>query len=419
MGNGIYLYLDKNGRYIEGIVASNISTCGFGYGIRMSDLISEDEYTGNRGFIGANNFPNYWSFKDKIGICIDAKSTHSLVTNNFFTDLNIQSDYYESSQYAIYCRGDSNYFSGCLYDYTILDYHPSTAIYFDVGSTKNYVEVTAGRVNSAGYCVDLGSYNKVIRHYLTDTIVTPYNAEMGVAGNQDDVFAFLDKRAICTLDSLDVAPSTGDISSVFDPSPNNVLTYYKNPSTGKCRAIITINLNKVLRRMTHLILQFPFRDSPTSIKVTVFNIETTKVIYDTTNNTEYNVIISPALNGIGYINDISKIVIELGGTYSFGETQTNSWSISRIMAVDGYSTGNTWLRRDGGEVYGNIKFTEGNGAILASESGKKYLLTVSDDGVLSTTEWIEQEEEAPESAALIPVMAPGATWYNTELAGVE
>lgn len=420
VGNGIYLYLDEDGRYLEGINISNAMTSGFGYGIRMSDLTDAGEPIADHGFIGANTFSNYWSYRDKIGICIDSKSTHCITTNNFFTDLNIQSDYYNSSECAIYCRGDSNYFSGCLYDYVILDYHPTAAVYFDVGSTKNFVEVTAGMVNKAGFCVDLGANNKVVKKAFEDTIITPANRSVGFFGNQDDAFAYLDKRADCTLESLDVEPTTGDISCVFDPSPNKTLIYHKDPSTGLCRARITINLRRVLREMSHLILQFTHRRSPTTVKVTVYNATDAVVIYDVTNNAEREIRISPDIDEeFDAIPNIAKIVIELGGTYSFGGINPTYWEISRILAADKYGVGNTWLGRDGGEIYGNVKFGADNGIVLTDAEGKKYKLTVSTDGVLGTAEYIEEEEEAPEVAILVPTMAAGATWYNAELAGAE
>jgi hypothetical protein len=89
------------------------------------------------------------------------------------------------------------------------------------------------------------------------------------------------------------------------------------------------------------------------------------------------------------------------------------------MGVDSYRTGNTWLCRNGGEMYGNIRFTQNNGVVLTSANGNKFLLSVSDTGVLSTSEYIEEDEEAPEAAVLTPKMLPGASWYNVESAGVE
>jgi hypothetical protein len=124
-----------------------------------------------------------------------------------------------------------------------------------------------------------------------------------------------------------------------------------------------------------------------------------------------------------FVYDVSRITVELSGFNLITENKTGEiygeWSLNRIMAVDGYNTGNTWLRRDGGEVHGNIKFAQNAGPVLTGANGKKYMLTISNDGTLGTEELPQEEDVELEVAPLIPVMATKATWYNAELAGAE
>ncbi len=424
LGIGLYLYADDFGQCIEGLSVADTSTCGFGRGVYIYGKDGVYENPGNPIFIGGNNFPGYWSFRDTYGIYIDAKMPNNLTTNNFFTDLNVQSDYYGGSVYAIYCNGFENYFSGCLYDYSILSYHPETAVFFAKGSAKNVVEVTAGYVNKAGYYVNEGSTsNKVIKRCFENEISVPYaEYDIGMIGNQDDALAFIDKRAECALESIDEEPYTGDLSCVFNPTPSKVLVYRSSsPESSKCRAAITINLKKVLRRPSHFILQFGLWTMPKSVKVTFYNSKEATVVYQTKNNANRLIVISPLMEEFDYILNVVKIVVELGDFNLINQTSSGGsygeWSIDRIMAVDALNSGETWLRRDGGELFGNIKFGLEKGVVLTSENGNKYMLTVSNDGTLSTREYIEAEEEVPEAAVLTPVMAAGPTWFNADLAG--
>lgn len=118
---------------------------------------------------------------------------------------------------------------------------------------------------------------------------------------------------------------------------------------------------------------------------------------------------------------MAKIVIELGGfnnaVISADGKTSGSWELSRIMALDSYGTGNAWLRRDGGEVYGNIKFAQDKGPVITGADGKLYMLTVGAGGTIGAVEVQEEEEEAPDVATLTPIMKARATWYDADLAG--
>lgn len=419
-GNGLYLYVDGIGQCLEGLAITDVATIGFNHGVYIYSTLPNEEDSPDKVFIGANNFRGYWSYRDCYGIYMDAPLPNNWMTNNFFTDLNIQSDYYGGSVYGIYCNGYENFFSGCLYDYSILSYHPETAVYFDYGSQRNTVEVTAGVVHSQSYCIDKGGYNDVI-NIQHDDVFLPYSRDkIGMHGNQDDVLAFVDKFGTCTLESLDSEPIMGELSYVFDPTPWKRLAYRtsaENPDGA--RAIITINLPKVIDRFSHFVLQFG-RSMPKIVKVTLYTATDTTVIYNREDNTKDTIIVTPLLSNIADVYDVVKIVVELGGvTIRNANDAYGEWAIERIMAVDSWNTGNTWLRRDGGKLCGNISFLQNTGPVLRDANGKTYLLTVSTEGVLGVMEYQEQEEETPEAAALVPVMMPGASWYNAEASGVE
>lgn len=424
-GIGIKLYGDNFGDFIEGITIEEAMTYGFGIGMLFVGV--DDDFENPAGgliFIGANKFRGYWSFYDNCGIKICGGFPNTHITNNIFTELQIEPrngpNKENQSSYGIYCEeGFTNYFEGELYDY----FHGHTAIYFGKGANRNVVKTTAGNINSAAYCQDFGFGNIVTNFYNENLDLIPYTAiTPRVLGNQDDHLAFIDKRAECTLESLDGNPAVGNISHIFDPHPQRTLQYKTiNPDVNNRRAIITINCGSAIRRLTNFYLQF--YSAPKTVKVTFYNHIDATVVYDTDNNS--NNLISICANeefGEDYQYNIGKIVVELGGFNTIrreGDETYGKWELVRIMGVDSYQRGNSLLWRDGGEMYGNIKFKQDNGVVLTAANGKKFMLSVSDTGILSTSEYIEQEEEEPEVAVLTPTMLPQATWYNTELAGAE
>lgn len=428
-GNGFYLYADDLGQFIEGVSVVEAQTCGFGKGVYIYSTAPYNdinETIPNAVFIGGNVFRGYWSYRDTYGIYMDAHLPANKMTNNFFTDLNIQSDYYGGSVYAVWCNGFNNYFGGCIYDYSVLvSFQPNTAVYFAQYSNQNVVEVTSGGINRPEWCIDLGGQNRIVKRNVENVLNVPYSSrENGMIGNQDDALAFIDKRATCILESLDGEPYMGDISNVFDPTPTKDLIYRTaEPNSDNRRAIITIKPKKVLGRITNFILQFNSHAAPKSVKVTFFTAENATVLYNTETNANDRVIISPIMDEIGEVLNVSQITVELGGfnliAETAGGTTYGEWALQRIMAVDSYGTGNAWLRRNGGEMCGNIKFMQNTGPVLTDAAGKRYMLTVSTSGALSTVEIPEEEEEEPEIVPLTPVMVAGPSWFDSESAGAD
>ena len=108
-GNGLYLYVDAPGQFVEGLSVNDLLTTGFGKGVFINGLDPNAEYTSNLvAFIGANNFCKYWSFKDTYGIYIESEHALDRMTSNFFSDMNIQAGGHGNSKYAIYCNGFNN-----------------------------------------------------------------------------------------------------------------------------------------------------------------------------------------------------------------------------------------------------------------------------------------------------------------------
>jgi hypothetical protein len=433
LGNGLYLYVDEPGQVVEGLAVTDFSTCGFNKGVYIKGLDPNLETESSKvAFIGANNFDKYWSYKDSYGIYIETEHALDRVTTNFFTDMNLQSDWYGGYIYGIYCNGFQNYFSGCFYDMFYLNKSdPSKAVFFGIQSNRNVIETTAGSPLEYGWVTDMGTNNRVVQRPFENTIQLPNDQNaIGMLGNQDDVLAFADKYMDCTLESLDGAPLYGSLSSLFDPNPGNILVY-SDPLTGTSekRARITINFKKAMYEIPTFILKFARKFAPSKVKVTFYGDKEVKTIYDAVDNLNSEIIISHtvSLRRVFYgdpVTNVAKIVVELGG---FSCTQwadivavgRKEWVLERIMAVAMKSTGNTWLRKDGGELYGNLKFSENFAPVIVGDDGKKYKITVSAEGSLVPVEYTETEEEAPEVAALIPTMAPRATWYNTDLSRAE
>lgn len=429
IGNGLYLYVDDAGQFVEGLSVNDLVTTGFGKGIFINGLDPEMEYTSSKvAFIGGNNFCKYWSFKDTYGIYIESLHGLDRMTSNFFSDMNIQAGGHGNSKYAIYCNGFNNYFSGCIYDYFYLNpYDSLKAIFFGTSSNSNVIESSSGVVYESGFVTDYGISNRVIKRAYEDTLIIPNNSyyNFGMIGNQDDILAFADKNMDCSLESLDGNPMYGSLSNVFDPTPRKTLAYRElvSENSGK-RAIITINFKKVVTEVTNIILQFARHCVPTNIRITFYGNNEVRRVYDTTENVNQTVVYNYDMSRYPIsehpVYNVAKIKIEISGfAEPNGDGTYKWWELERIMATGGNVTGKTWMRSDGGEVFGNIKFGVGQGAVLTSENGTKYMLFVSDDGTLSTREYTEQEEEAPEVAVLVPTMKAGASWYNTELSGAE
>ena len=424
LGNGFKLYGDKFGDYLEGVTIEESMTYGFGNGMLFEGIDNDVENpTGGLVFIGANKFRGYWSYRDNCAINMPYKHPNTHITNNIFTELQIEplntSDKNRQSSYGIYCCGFQNYFDGCLYDY----FYEHTAVYLSLGSNRNVIKSTAGRFNDASWYEDLGTCNTVTTYSSENLNMVPHTAVTPcVNGNQDDCFAYMDRRATCTLESFDGNPISGDISSVFNPVSRYTLRYKTiNPETNDRRARITINCNTAIRRLSNLYLQF--YSAPKSVKITFYNNKDATIVYDTEKNVNKLVsVCSWAGFGESYEYNVAKIVIELGGFNSIsknGAETYGEWELVRIMGVDSYDVGNAWLNRAGGDVYGNIKFGKDNGVVLTTDSGKKFLISVSENGTLTTSEYAELEEDAPDVAILTPTMKANVLWYDTESSGIE
>lgn len=423
-GNGFNFYAGVRNGYIEGLVVVDVSTLGFRNGMLFQGVEEyiENPYKELFGFIGANSFRGYWSYKDYCAIMMDGGLTRTDITNNIFTDLHIEPNNGNAlntrTSYGICVKdGFTNYFEGCLYDY----FYGHTAIYFGTASGRNVVKTTDSQVLAAGFLEDLGVANTVTNFYNEKQSMIPYTATTPrMYGNQDDCLAFINRRADCTLESFDGEPVHGSLSNVFNPTPYATLKYKTiNPDANNRRARITINCNTAIRRLSNFYLQF--YSAPKSVKVTFYNNKDATVVYDTENNANKLINISAfAAYGKDYEYAVAKIVIELGGfnkIYEEGAETYGEWELARIMGVNTYGTGNTWLRRDGGEVYGNIKFAQDKGPVITGADGKLYMLTVGAGGTIGAVEVQEEEEEAPEVATLTPIMKAGATWYDADLAG--
>lgn len=423
-GVGVKLYGDNFGDVVSGITADEILTYGFGIGILLVGVgVEMENPTGDMVFIGANKFRGYWSHYDNVGIKMVGTRPNDHITNNIFTDLQIEPKNVpqaeKQSSYGIYCDGFTNYFDGCLYDY----FNNHTAIYFSVYSGRNVVKTTDSQVYAAGYYQDFGTANIITNYNNENLDLIPYMAVTPkMIGNQDDCLAFIDKRAECTLESFDGEPISGDLSCVFDPMTMRTLRYRTiSPEINNRRARITINCPSVIGRLSNFYLQF--YSAPKIIKITFYNDVDATVVYNTDNNVNKLIsVCSPFMWGENYEYNVAKIVIELGG-FNFisevGAEKYGEWELVRIMGVNTYKKGESLLWRDGGEMYGDIRFAQGNGIVLTAANGKKFLLSVSDTGTLNTSEYIEEEEAAPEVAVLIPTMLSGASWYNIESAGAE
>ena len=432
-GNGLYVYVDEAGQFIEGLAIVDLLTHGFGKGVYIKGMdVSAENGNGKVAFIGANNFCRYWSFKDTYGIYIIGGHSLNRLTNNFFSDMNIQSDSYGGTKYGIYCAGSgvfANRFSGCLYDFFFMNKNdPIKAIYFGMETNNNHVDTDAGTVYDLGYVTDLGINNRVENTAWRGKIQIPNGySGVGMIGNQDDILAFADKRMICTLESLDGEPRYGTLSDVFDPTPFRVLSYAETFSgTSDRKARITINFKKSVKEITNFILQFVRRCIPSTVKVTFYGDKEVRTVYDTNDNYNQVVVINPPMCDYSYdyespVTNVAKIVVEIGG-FSFidskGDGTIKEWALERIMATGSDATGNTWLRTDGGKIFGNVEYAENFGPVITGANGKKYMLTVSTDGALLPVEMPETEEEVPDVATLVPTMAAGPAWYDVDSSGM-
>ena len=98
-GNGIYFYTDDFGQTIGGVSVVEAMTSGFRRGVYIKGIDESVDGQGQFSFIGGNNFRGYWSYRDTYGIYIDGRLPNNIIADHFFTDINIQSDYYGGSKH--------------------------------------------------------------------------------------------------------------------------------------------------------------------------------------------------------------------------------------------------------------------------------------------------------------------------------
>jgi hypothetical protein len=370
LGNGIKMYCDVLGQAIEFINFENIYTQGFGKGIYIYSTIATN-YT-NSPWINANNFTGYQSFKDTSAIYIDCKYQ---AEGNIFSNFQIQGDYYGSSDYGIYVKSSRNKFHGAIYDWGA-SFQSETAIYIESGSINNSFDL----VNQTIYDVKNIIIDNGARTVFETNSTKSLNANLsltcdkyGMNGIQDNFLSYADKKFSCSLTGT---PTYGGLSRIFDPN-NYLLTPFSEQTV-----IIEIDMgSEYMTKCLHIGIQFVYGYFAENIKCEIARIsESYQTIYDKTANNSNLILINLGIDTDNAITNINKIKITFSGVVDTNMT------LEKIFAIDSYKIGNTWLSKNGGNLYNDVEFDQNKSIVVWTPNGNdQYRIGVDNAGNITTT----------------------------------
>lgn len=298
----------------------------------------------NLGLSSCDNFINVKSV-------VSGTTTNQSPGGNVFN--NIQVQHSANSVNGIFCNGLQNSFTNCF----IWDWPgaatgivcPSRTWY----SGLNYFEhnLYPWQVDDQGWRNTFESpnnYHPMFRGW------SPPNASGSTwthAGDQDDILCNADQRYTVTQPAGS-APISGVIANCF----RTALRYAGWNSTSTYPVTILVDLGSDI--LDDVITGISFLDQgylALNVKIEAYKLSNTTwyTLIDITNNKKDMVHGSTQELGTG-ISGITKL------RYTFSGTQP-TWGdliyIGRIWAFASNRTGHTWLPREGGSIYGNLRLT--------------------------------------------------------------
>ncbi|QDP42856.1 tail spike protein [Bacillus phage vB_BmeM-Goe8] len=339
-GSAIRMYAKGDGYNICWVTTNNVTISYFEKGIFLD---CQDVGGGKYQWVNGNFFSN-------IGIshCVypiylgGSTALPNETSGNTFNGLQIQAG--SMMQRYIYISGSNNRFDGMLWDPQA---SPTVSkVEFSATSAYNVVQTNLSKTQTNAI-LDRGISNSVTgaQNSFTKALIPPSSLPAeNFSGNQDDFFAFADKRY--TVTQTAGAPLTaGALSSLFNPNPDLSVTWDASLATAQNPIVIEIDF--LGASITYLgnfgISSGPWKEQPKNIKIEWFDGTNWQLVIDATENYNQH-----------YVCPISKNSVRKVRFSFYGTDGTTSMRINRIFAQAGTQVGHTWLPRNGGALYGDI-----------------------------------------------------------------
>lgn len=368
-GKAIHLYagsVSNGGDRIQFVNMDNIHIKNFAYGIHIecSKVLGQ--------YINGNNFNNFFMENFTYGIYIDCKLLNASqqkwfeASCNVFSNFQMQSGIYHCLRF-FYLTGASN--------------HVSNAVLFDVPDTP-YIEFgkessscTVSILNVSvgdGKVIDNGVNNFLTGRYsgrfLGNSLILPgsFPERKIFNGDQDDFLAYMHLRyANAVVQTAGPTPKAGALENIFIPDSHGVTFPASDPSDP---IVLEILCNTY---WIDYIVFFTSGSVARNYKIEVYEDNAWTELIAVQGNYTREMIAKNTLN------HITKIRLTMWHTAPI--------EIKRVSAHSSYGLGKTFMPLIGGTVYGDIAFyANGKGPVLVAPNGKRYRLTVDNNGTLST-----------------------------------
>jgi hypothetical protein len=390
-GKGIHLYSGKGSNfdpsYVSFVRFMQMGIFNFEYGILLeTDTTITQE--SDMAWVNGNSF-------DQINMmnCLKPITLIGMgdiprdCTGNQFSNMQVQINSY--SDYAIYCEGGWNKFDGMWWD---LHRSDKKAFVFGPNSRFNRIESMHGYEGTAHY-EDKGYLNVIasLTNHIPDNktlaypISTPFKPNM--LGNQDDYLIHGNLRGY-TISQTSQHPlpmgvesgEVGDFGALFNFDTElgviweGLVADYDNPLT------LEVDLTaSPVPYMAYVGIMSGYNyEAPENVRFEIYDGVTWHEADWFTKNTDAQFIVTAPWLGVDNGHKIRVVM--------WNETTTpRDVALSRVFAMSSKTTGNAYLPKSGGEVYGDIVFPNNEiGFQMTKNDGKTSKFFVTNEGGLTT-----------------------------------
>lgn len=356
---------------------SNIAISSFEYGVRFR--LSKELNPDNTGaWINAQRFDKVRFANCKYFIHMDGDywrdNYRSETSGNIFKNLELQMN--DKTKVAITVTGNLNEFDGVLWDEGFLTLGEDYSIICNEKAMNNVFNFpfmmenrqkvdTNKNIIRNHYRMNYGNPTNFNRYGL------PYASGFNTFnGNQDDWLAYADKRFAITW--LDGTPQAQAPTNMF--YPNGAPSYWTGQIPNQPTKF-EITSKFVDGWLTNFIqsIGIVFDAIPKTLKITLVTTNgEQKAVIDETNCTQKFYLGNNTMNG-----NIKRIIVEMTANSS------GSMGIVRLFATANTGEGQTYIKKGGDVIYGDIEFPQGAGVIIRDQSGARRRLVFNDDGTIN------------------------------------
>ena len=386
-GDGIYLESLVSTGYVTFCKFSSIKIYLGANAYRIKDTQHKIVGDVGRGWVNANEFTNIASWRTKRAVFIEGAPI-----GNKFINYDFQfSTSAPVSEEAIYCEGGQNIFIGNCWDWAYYPVYKFTSASYNNTIMENGAFAVHNMLSDAGRNNSIVGVNNL--NYLSywDSVAYDSRADYKYKdlkhpflGNQDDCLAYAKERG-ATITSTSGSVISGGLPDLFWPSKEAYggITY-NDPSL--INVVIEVDVstvvatNKPLAGVALLGINFGGNFAE-NFKLEAFT-STWITVKDVVGNNHSNIVFQ--LGAVTY----NKLRLTITKTFTHATLNpTSKVEIRRIYAHDVTRDGASYLKRGGGEVYGDITFgavLKGN-VVKTPDGTKKYRLGVDNTGAIIST----------------------------------